>query len=101
MAKGTPGFFDVDEPLAALSAKGDDLERVKALVDFELFRAQWDADVNMPSSNPVRARFGSWADGLRVAGLPVKTPYYLSFMSPQHDQGSPRKNILCMEVDAY
>jgi transposase, IS5 family len=39
MAKGTPGFFDVDERLAALSAKGDDLERVKALVDFELFRA--------------------------------------------------------------
>jgi IS5 family transposase len=38
MAKGTPGFFDVDERLAALSAKGD-LERVKALVDFELFRA--------------------------------------------------------------
>ena len=33
MAKGTPGFFDVDERLAALSAKGDDLERVKALDD--------------------------------------------------------------------
>lgn len=31
MAKGTPGFFDVDERLAELSAKGDDLERVKAL----------------------------------------------------------------------
>ena len=30
MAKGTPGFFDVDERLAELSAKGDDLERVKA-----------------------------------------------------------------------
>jgi len=39
MAKGTPGFFDVDERLAELSAKGDDLERVKALVDFEMFRA--------------------------------------------------------------
>ena len=39
MAKGTRGFFDVEERLAALSAKGDDLERVKALVDFELFRA--------------------------------------------------------------
>ena len=39
MAKGTPGFFDVEERLAELSAKGDDLERVKALVDFELFRA--------------------------------------------------------------
>jgi transposase len=39
MAKGTFGFFDVEERLAELSAKGDDLERVKALVDFELFRA--------------------------------------------------------------
>ncbi len=38
MAKGTPGFFDVDERLAELSAKGDDLERMKSLVDFELFR---------------------------------------------------------------
>jgi transposase, IS5 family len=34
----TPGFFDVDERLSALSAKGDDLERVKSLVDFEMFR---------------------------------------------------------------
>ena len=43
MAKGTPGFFDVDERLAELSAKGDDLERVKALVDFEMFRAALEA----------------------------------------------------------
>src|SRR5580765_8344242 len=35
-----PGFFDVDERLKALSAKGDDLERIKALVDFELFRPE-------------------------------------------------------------
>ena len=28
----------VDDRLAELSAKGDDLERVKALVDFEIFR---------------------------------------------------------------
>jgi IS5 family transposase len=39
MAGGAPGFFDVDEPLAELSAKGDDLERVKGLVDFEIFRS--------------------------------------------------------------
>ena len=43
MAKGTPGFFDVDERLAELSAKGDDLERVKALVDFDIFRAALEA----------------------------------------------------------
>ena len=37
MTKGAPGFFDVGERLAKLSAKGDDLQRVNALVDFELF----------------------------------------------------------------
>ncbi len=40
MAKGTLGFFYLDERLAELSAKGDDLERVKALVDFEMFRGR-------------------------------------------------------------
>ena len=33
-----PGFFDVDERLRELSAKGDDLERLAAVVDFERFR---------------------------------------------------------------
>ena len=33
------GFFDVEERLRELSAKGDDLERIAALVDFALFRA--------------------------------------------------------------
>ena len=32
------GFFDVDERLRELSAEGDDLERLAALVDFERFR---------------------------------------------------------------
>jgi len=33
-----PGwFFDVDERLKEISAKGDDLERLKAIVDFEAF----------------------------------------------------------------
>jgi IS5 family transposase len=36
---GQPGFFDIDERLRELSSKGDDLERLKRLVDFELFRA--------------------------------------------------------------
>jgi IS5 family transposase len=33
-----PGFFDVDVRLAELSAKGDDLELISGLVDFEMFR---------------------------------------------------------------
>jgi IS5 family transposase len=34
------GFFDVEERLRELSAKGDDLERIAALVDFAMFRAE-------------------------------------------------------------
>ena len=35
---GQPGFFDLDERYAALSAAGDPLEKLSATVDFELFR---------------------------------------------------------------
>jgi IS5 family transposase len=38
MAK-QPGFFDADERLNALSAASDPLERLRAAVDFEVFRA--------------------------------------------------------------
>ncbi len=55
MVRRMPGFFDVDERLRELSAKGDDLERVKSLVDFEIFRPAW-ADYRSirRSSSPVR-----------------------------------------------
>jgi IS5 family transposase len=36
---GQPGFFDVEDRLKQLSVKGDSLERLNAVVDFELFRA--------------------------------------------------------------
>ena len=36
--QGQAGFFDLDERLKALTAKGDALERLSAVVDFELFR---------------------------------------------------------------
>jgi hypothetical protein len=35
---GQAGFFDVDERLKELSAKGNDLERLNTMVDFEVFR---------------------------------------------------------------
>lgn len=38
-----PGLFDVDERLRTLSAAGDALERLKAVVDFELFRSELEA----------------------------------------------------------
>ena len=45
MARGMPCFFDIDERLKDLSAKGDDLERIKAVVDFEMFRPELEAAV--------------------------------------------------------
>ena len=36
--RGQAGFFDIEERLKELSAKGDTLERLNGLVDFELFR---------------------------------------------------------------
>ena len=43
---GQPDFFDIDERLRELSSKGDDLERLKRLVDFELFRADLEEAVS-------------------------------------------------------
>src|SRR5215207_3204324 len=36
--RGQAGFFDIEERLKELSAKGDTLERLKGLMEFELFR---------------------------------------------------------------
>jgi len=41
-----PGFFDTDERLRALSAAGDPLERLKAVIDFQLFRPELEAALN-------------------------------------------------------
>jgi transposase, IS5 family len=40
---GQPGFFDAEERLRWLSASGDPLERLRAVVDFEAFRAELEA----------------------------------------------------------
>jgi transposase, IS5 family len=47
-----PGFFDVDMRLAELSAKGDDLERISGLVDFEIFRS--DLEQAVPRSDGLK-----------------------------------------------
>jgi hypothetical protein len=40
---GQPGLFDAEERLRRLSASGDPLERLRAVVDFEAFRAELEA----------------------------------------------------------
>ena len=49
---GQPGLFDIDERLEELSAKGDELERLNAIVDFELFRP--DLEHAVPRSDRVK-----------------------------------------------
>jgi transposase, IS5 family len=51
---GQPGFFDVDERLKDISAKGDDLERLNQIVDFEVFRA--DLERASPRSDRSKGR---------------------------------------------
>jgi transposase, IS5 family len=51
---GQPGLFDFDQRLKDLSAKGDDLERLNAVVDFEVFLP--DLERAVPRSN--RAKGG-------------------------------------------
>jgi hypothetical protein len=64
--RGQAGFFDVDERLKQLSATGDSLEQLNAVVDFELFRA--DLERTAPRSEiPVRATPGSGCGISRVA----------------------------------
>jgi hypothetical protein len=46
-----PGFFDADERLKALSAAGDPLERLRAAVDFELFRGDIEAALERGDRN--------------------------------------------------
>ena len=50
--QGQAGFFDIDERLKELSAKGDTLERLKGLVDFELFRPDLERTVHPGPTAP-------------------------------------------------
>jgi IS5 family transposase len=53
------GFFDVEDRLRELSAKGDDLERIASLVDFEGFRPELERAVpRSDGSKGGRAAFG-------------------------------------------
>ena len=65
------GLFDIEERLRDLSAKGDDLERVNGLVDFEAFRPELERAV--PRSD--RAKGGDETGALaKVEAAKVKAP---------------------------
>jgi IS5 family transposase len=50
---GQLGFYDLDSRLKALSAKGDPLEALEALVPFESFRAEIEAGRATRAASPL------------------------------------------------
>jgi transposase len=73
---GQSGFFDQDERLQALSAAGDPLERLAAVVDFEVFRR----DLEQALSRSDRAKGGRppYDPVLMFKVLVLQTLYTLS-----------------------
>src|SRR6201986_1217058 len=73
---GQPGFFDVEDRLKQLSAKGDSLERLNAVVDFELFRA--DLERAVPRSDRAKGGRPSFDHVLMFKTLVLQTSHNLS-----------------------
>ena len=53
---GQPGFFDMSDRLRELSAKGDDLERIAALVYFGSSGLSWSGRCRAPMAARAGAR---------------------------------------------
>ena len=71
-----PGFFDVDERLKELSVKGDDLERLSAIVDFEMLRA--DLERAVPRSDRSKGGRPPYDHVLMFRVLILQSSYSLS-----------------------
>ena len=74
--RGEPGFFDVEERLKELSAKGDELVRLNAVVDFELFRA--DLERAVPRSDRAKGGRPAFDHVLMFRVLILQTSHSLS-----------------------
>jgi transposase, IS5 family len=70
--RGEPGFFDINERLKDLSAKGDDLERLNAIVDFEIFRN--DLERAVPRANRAKGGRPPYDHVLMFKVLPAPPP---------------------------
>jgi hypothetical protein len=73
---GQAGFFEVDERLKQLSAKGDSLERLNTGVDFELFRA--DLERAVPRSERAKGGRPRFDHVLMFKTLVLQTSHNLS-----------------------
>src|SRR6202012_1161205 len=74
--RGQAGFFDVEERLKELSAKGDELERLNAVVDFELFRV--DLEWAVPRSDRLKGGRPAFDHVLMFRVLILQTSHSLS-----------------------
>ena len=71
-----PGFFDVDQRLKELSVKGEELERLSAIVDFEMFRA--DLERAVPRSDRSKGSRPPYDHVLMFRVLILQSSYSLS-----------------------
>jgi hypothetical protein len=75
---GQGGFCDADERLRWLSASGDPLERLRAVVEFEVFRAELEAA--LPRADRSR---GGWPPYAAVLMFRVLVLQALSTLSDE------------------
>jgi transposase, IS5 family len=76
---GQPGFFDVDRRLEAISAKGDPLETIEAIVPWESFRATIEeATVTKPEDRKSNAGRAGYDPILKFKMLVLAALYNLS-----------------------
>ena len=83
--RGQTGFFDIDERLGKLSAKGDELERLNTLVDFELFRG--DLERAVPRSDRSRGGRPAFDHVLMFKALIAGQPQPVGRANRVFDQG--------------
>jgi transposase, IS5 family len=76
------GFFDIEVRFGELSAKGDDLERMKAIVDFEMFRA--DLERAVPRSDRARGGRPPYDHVLMFRVLILQSSHSLSDERPEY-----------------
>lgn len=74
--RGQAGFFDIDERFKQLSAKGDNLERLSGVVNFELFRA--DLERAVPRSDGSKGGRPPFDHVLMFKTLVLQTSHNLS-----------------------
>jgi IS5 family transposase len=73
---GQSGFFDAEERLRWLSASGDPLERLRAVVEFEAFRAELEAA--LPRADRSRGGRPPWDSVVMFRVLVLQALYTLS-----------------------